>query len=74
MTNRLTDVERLTQCVLCLNDPDTCGKTDIDEDANRSCLYFINRLLAERKRSSEDAKEHEGKPCAMCPAESEGEE
>lgn len=43
----LTDAERLTQCVLCVNNPDTCGKTDKDEDANGSCLYFINRLLYE---------------------------
>lgn len=37
------DKERLLQCVLCANDPDTCGCTEADEDETGLCTKYKKR-------------------------------
>lgn len=37
-----SDIERLSQCLLCGNDPETCGASEEDENAEGLCLKFIN--------------------------------
>lgn len=37
------DLKRLIQCVICANDPETCGCTDDDEDEQGFCLNYRKR-------------------------------
>ena len=43
ITTRLSDIDRLTECVLCANDPETCGCTDNDDDEQGHCKNYKER-------------------------------
>lgn len=45
------DMVRLAQCLLCANDPLTCGCDDTDEDENRMCTKYRK---AERGKNGRD--------------------
>lgn len=41
------DIDRMMQCVTCCCDPQKCGCTEVDEDANGMCVKWTKKRKEE---------------------------
>ena len=43
------DKARLLQCVFCKHNPDTCGKSEADEDADGMCKDYLGDIVIKER-------------------------